>query len=68
MGLSDLDARLRGLGRGYVDPEGQQEFSNSMGEPDGSAPTPVPRSTIVKLVVMAVVMIGLLLAVIAIFA
>jgi hypothetical protein len=70
MGLSDLDAKLRGLGRGYDAPGGQQEFSNedATSEPDGLAPPPVSRSTALKLVVMAIVMIGLLLAVIVIFA
>jgi hypothetical protein len=69
-------AKLSVWGRSFVPPEGRDEFSNPTyatrknrtRSAGGAPPLPGSRHTGVKLVVMALVMIGILLAVIALVA
>ena len=69
---SDIDRTLRVGGRRFVAPEGREEFlrptygSDAGGDGDTSPPK-VPRTVALKLLVMAIVMLGLLAAVMVIF-
>lgn len=66
---SDIDRTLRVGGRRFVAPEVRQEFLRPTCGPngDGEASPPGSRSLAVKLIAMAMLMIGLLVAVIVIF-
>jgi hypothetical protein len=67
---SDIDRTLRVGGRRFVAPEGRGEFLRPTygSDADGdTSPPKVPRTVALKLLVMAIVMLGLLAAVMVIF-
>ena len=64
---SDLDRVGRVGGRRFVAPEGRSQFLHPTYESDADVSPSDSRSVALKLVVMAIVMLGLLVAVIVIF-
>ena len=66
---SDIDRVLRTGGRRFVARDGRNEFLRPTYGSDGEGDRPprLARSLVLKLVAMAIVMIGLLIAIIVIF-